>query len=179
MGTVTWAFGSAFRAGLPVQIGMGLALLAAVAPSHAATRTGTLSVSLTIASSCLVRTSPTVTANSLEQAFLSGTPARGVTVRCTAATPFLLSLDSATRRSNPAMRVGSSVAPFYESETTSLHLRTLLSPDSPTTLIDTPSRLIAQPIDAAPTAGITAMEQGEPDSAKADHPPRRMLVVTY
>lgn len=175
MGTVAWKLGLPFRAGLPVKLGMGLALFAGAAPGHAATRTGTLSVSLTIASSCLVRTSPTVTADSLEQAFLWGTPARGVTVRCTAATPFLLSLDSATRRLNPAMRVG----PSYDTEITSLRVRSLLSPDSPTTLIDTPSRIIAQPIDAAPTAGVTAMEAGEPDRAKEGNPQRRMLVVTY
>ena len=176
---MTWVLGFPFRAGFAVKLGMSAALLATLAPGHAATRTSTLSVSLTIASSCTVRTSPTVTATSVERAFLSGTPARGITVRCTAATPFLLSLDSATRQLNPATRVGPSVAPSYEAETTSLHVQTLLSPDSPTTLIDTPSRIVAQPIDAAPTVGVTAMEKSEPDTGKADHAPRRMLVVTY
>ncbi len=176
---MAWTLSLPFRACFSVQLGTGLALLAAVGSSQAATRTGTLSVSLTISSSCMVRTSPTVTANRLEQAFLAGTPVRGVTVRCTAATPFLLSLDSATRRLNPAMRAAPSVAPSYETETTSLHVRTLLSPDSPTTLLDTPSRMIAQPVDAAPTVGITTQKEGEPDSAKADDAPRRMLVITY
>ncbi len=154
----------------PLRFRIGLAALAApLLPlvAEAATRSGTLAVSLTIVAQCSVRTVPLLQAGDVERLFLAGETTGTVAVRCTGGTPFALAWH------RDAARFNSSIVRFAPFGTTPFNPRfeDLLSPDSPLSLTDTPSRLVMP----------AASQEAGPDKA-APIAPRAMppmIVITF
>jgi hypothetical protein len=151
-----------FRTGLAA---LAMALLPLTAES--ATRSSTLSVSLTIVAQCSIQTAPLLQAGDVERLFLAGETTGTVAVRCTRGTPFALAWQ------RDAGRFNSSIVRFAPFGITPFNPRfeDLLSPDSPLGLTDTPSRLVMP----------AASQETGPDKA-APITPRTtppMIVITF
>lgn len=132
----------------------------------AATRTGTLELSITILGQCSVRTAPWLQPGDIERLFLSGDTGGVVRVRCTQGTPYSLAWSRDPLPAvRPAFRFASfGTAPFNP------RFEDLLDADSPLSLTDSPSRLLIPP--ALPEAGPDAPVGKAPGA-----PP--MIVITF
>lgn len=153
----------------------------AIADGHAATRTGSLTLSLTVVASCAINTRPVLSAAEYERLFLAGGPIRNVSVRCSQAVPFALQVQSLTaggqvqagpfpfsRRYNRAI----TLVPGYAPDINTPRLLDLVSPDSPLSILDTPSQQMILAPDSEPGRGMSQPAE--------DPPPRQpMLVITF
>lgn len=140
-----------------------LALAMTLAGADAATRSGTLDVSLTILSQCTIRTSPFLQPADVERLVLAGQTTGTVRVQCSQGTPFALGW-----RRDPLRPIRSVVrfAPFGTAPFNP-RFEELIAPDSPLSLTDSPSRLVMP---------IMPAEAGPAETAPATPP---MIVITF
>lgn len=149
------------------RIAAALALAALpLTAAGAATRTGTLELSIIILGQCSVRTAPWLQPGDIERLFLSGETGGAVRVRCTQGTPYSLAWSRDPLQAvRPALRFTPfGTAPFNP------RFEDLLDADSPLSLTDSPLRLLIP--HALPETGPDA-PLGKPPGA----PP--MMVITF